>query len=385
MGKKTKRSLLTSPNCKNVIIFFGLSYLSIYLLYVNNTMKLDNTMVVINLAKCRDENIKAKLMASQLIADQKSINWEQFSKAIKDRKDRRIFHTRPLPDLIKNCQNCEEYDITVDPNEGYDCVPLKLKEEIPICVYREDEDVFISKSIRITGMWEGNIVQEVQNWLERDSELGLIDVGCNIGVYTLAAASLEHDVIAVDPFTEHIKRLHKSIRMNKLQHRVTVLRNAVSDIGGKAEVIGHKNNQGAIVVKQDYAESQLVAMAADSAIHGVEELTQTITLNELVPYCSFSKAILKIDIEGFEHRAFARADLLFNELFIPVVIMEWASMNDLFWKPVGDADRKLVENMIEFLLNMDYTPVDWDKAVLHVHVWDMWPRDMMWVHKTFRL
>ena len=37
----------------------------------------------------------------------------------------------------------------------------------------------------------------------------------------------------------------------------------------------------------------------------------------------FKKAVLKIDIEGFEPFAFAHASLLFNTLDIRIIFMEW--------------------------------------------------------------
>ena len=387
MGKKELRSSLIKTNYKYIIMFLGLIYISIYLFYVNNKLKLDNTVMYINLDKCKADLVHKKLVTNQetrLNAEYHSVNWEQFSAIMKSRRDRRVVHTRAYQEMMQECSHCESYDVTLDTNEDYECVPLTTRTDTHICVYSEDEDIFISKSIRTTGTWEGKMVRDFQLWLERDSGLGVLDVGCNIGVYTLAAATLDRDVIAIDPYTEHIKRLHKSISMNSLQHRITVLRNAVSDIRGKAEVVGHTNNQGATVVKQDYPGiNQVVALKSDPLATGVKEITHTITLNDLALYCSFSRAILKIDIEGFEHRAFAQADLLFQEVFIPVVMMEWASMNALYWLPEDSVDRKLVENMIDFLLHLDYTPVDWSRTVLHVQMWDTWPKNVIWLHKTF--
>jgi hypothetical protein len=137
------------------------------------------------------------------------------------------------------------------------------------------------------------------------------------------------------------------------------------------------------VVKQDVPEKQLITLTGDPSVTGMEEVTQTITLNDLVPYCPFTRAILRMDIAAFQHRAFADADLLFQEVFMPVIMMEWSSMHALYWLSLASTDRKLVEAMIEFLLQLDYTPVDWNKSVLHVQMWDTWPNDILWVHKTF--
>lgn len=41
--------------------------------------------------------------------------------------------------------------------------------------------------------------QEFQNVLYSDKELGVIDIGANIGVYSLVALAMGHQVLAVEP------------------------------------------------------------------------------------------------------------------------------------------------------------------------------------------
>ena len=47
---------------------------------------------------------------------------------------------------------------------------------------------------------------------------------------------------------------------------------------------------------------------------------------------NFEKAILKIDIEGFEPFAFMHAEKLFDSIEIPIIFMEWYEKKDLMLK-----------------------------------------------------
>ena len=45
------------------------------------------------------------------------------------------------------------------------------------------------------------------------TKLGVLDVGANIGVYSLVAAAMGHNVIAVEPFDGNLRRFHKAINL----------------------------------------------------------------------------------------------------------------------------------------------------------------------------
>ena len=53
----------------------------------------------------------------------------------------------------------------------------------------------MSHDLLYTGRWEPHVVSDYQDVLRRDSSLGVIDIGANIGVFTLLAAAMNHKVI----------------------------------------------------------------------------------------------------------------------------------------------------------------------------------------------
>lgn len=58
-----------------------------------------------------------------------------------------------------------------------------------------------------------------------NSEMGLVDIGANIGVYTLTAASLGRDVLAVDILDTNILLLQNSLQLGNFSSLVTVFFN----------------------------------------------------------------------------------------------------------------------------------------------------------------
>ena len=83
-----------------------------------------------------------------------------------------------------------------------------------VCLYPDVEDEFISRTIRSSGLWEPRILNDTfRKILSDDAELGVIDIGANIGVYSLVSAAMGHDVIAVEPFNGHLRRFHKAINL----------------------------------------------------------------------------------------------------------------------------------------------------------------------------
>ena len=63
-----------------------------------------------------------------------------------------------------------------------------------VCLYESWRDKYVSHDLAHTGLWEPHVLFDFQDVLRRDSSLGVIDIGANIGVYTLLAAAMHHQV-----------------------------------------------------------------------------------------------------------------------------------------------------------------------------------------------
>ena len=90
------------------------------------------------------------------------------------------------------------------------------------------------------------------------------------------------------------------------------------------------------------------------------------------------KALLKIDIEGFESFAFTHAKKLFDSIEIPIILMEW-----------GFAATRVelgpqITLMVDFLVSYKLKPFGEDKNVpLNMQDWTKWPWDIYWIKEGY--
>ncbi|KAK2141466.1 hypothetical protein LSH36_1093g00092 [Paralvinella palmiformis] len=360
--------ILRVPKLGGLALFFAVAYLSLYLFYRNSVIKLEKVKLRLRYDRCKADQLQEmyiKDLEFKVALDLVDSNWKRFSGKLKGRRDRKSVHKAAPPEQTESCTNCLLYETNTKSLPSYNCIPLKVKYDPRLCLYPDEDD--ISLLHQFSGVWESDTVQDLQKWLERDPELGFIDVGCHIGPYTLAAAILDTDVLAVDSSSDNLNRLIQSLKSAGLESRVTVLKNFVGDI---TEYAGH-------VSKEKHNPAKRLKTPMTNA-------SQTVTLDDLLPLCKFQKALLRLDVNGSEHRVFQSANVLFQKLFIPLVLMDWHAMKPFYWHASNDRDRLLVELMIEFFLELDYIPVDLDRHVLHTELWDIWPSEVLWAHKTFQ-
>jgi len=81
-------------------------------------------------------------------------------------------------------------------------------------------DVHVSFHLRDAGIWEPHMLRHFQNVLYQDPQLGVYDIGANIGQYSLVAAAMGRKVVAVEPHLPSLRRLHKAIKLGKLEEKV---------------------------------------------------------------------------------------------------------------------------------------------------------------------
>lgn len=98
---------------------------------------------------------------------------------------------------------------------------------------------------------------------------------------------------------------------------------------------------------------------------------------------NFDAAVMKIDIEGYEHRAFVHSARLLSEVYVPYIFMEWTRMRDLHGSDADDSeDKGLVRLMVKRLtVDLNYTAYGAnDLRPLNARHWDRWPHDVVWAH-----
>lgn len=139
-------------------------------------------------------------------------------------------------------------------------------------------DKFDSLALSINKEYEPESVEIIKKHIKKTDVI--IDIGANIGYYTILFARLGKEVHAFEPEPENFKLLQKNIRVNKITNAI-IVQKAVSNKNGTVNLKLNKLNTGG---------------------HHITSLTketiqiETIRLDNYIKQADF----IKMDIEGAE-------------------------------------------------------------------------------------
>jgi FkbM family methyltransferase len=168
----------------------------------------------------------------------------------------------------------------------------------------------------------------------------VVDLGANIGYYTLMAATLVKDigkVYAIEPVPVNYNVLSKNVRLNRLENIVELHHIAISNRQGKARFfLGEADNLGTLM---DYTEHGKISEFID---------VQTVTL-DLFMERRGTVDLVRMDIEGSECDVFEGMERTFNQKIPPRLFFEV--------HPVGpiDPDPRYTPHF-QHLVSLGYLP-----------------------------
>ena len=283
-----------------------------------------------------------------------------------------LFGMKKEPDDV-NTKNVEIYDMTTEVIEEFRCINIHVVPVTPICLFDPKEDVFVSGTLIKGDVWEAHIVKKFQKALKLHPDICVLDIGANIGLYSLIAASMGHMVLAVEPYTPSLKRLHKAIEKGRLTNHFKILQNAVSDKRETVNIKANIDNQG---------DARTYPKNYDQCLGDSCQKVQTIHLNDLLPFIHSKECIMKLDIQGYEHRAFVHAELLLDKVSVPYIFMEWSMMRDFYITDGHQSEDKVLVNiMIDLLVKKGYTVYSLVSGKkLNEKYWHGWAEDVLWIH-----
>ena len=133
-----------------------------------------------------------------------------------------------------------------------------------------------------------------------------VDIGANIGSYSILAASKGAKVIAIEPIPSTFEILKKNILFNNLNHRVKFFNIAISD---KNEKLNFSNDLDALnhVLLKDECYLNQISVCA-------------FKLNEILE--GKIPKFIKIDVEGFETNIIKGAEHIFAHKDLKCLIIE---------------------------------------------------------------
>jgi FkbM family methyltransferase len=143
---------------------------------------------------------------------------------------------------------------------------------------RDDYD---TDNIVIKEIFEENVYEVHDTHFNRGGVV--VDIGANIGAFSIFAAQYADKVYAIEPEPHNLKALKNNISINDMNHRITIVEYGISDFEGTAVI---SDEGGSATIKDD-------------GIYGAK--IKIITLDNLFSLHEIDSVdVLKVDVEGSE-------------------------------------------------------------------------------------
>ncbi|XP_046363561.2 uncharacterized protein LOC124140191 [Haliotis rufescens] len=268
--------------------------------------------------------------------------------------------------VIKHKDGKWMFDNACETNESFTKTKLHTPTgDTNIFLYPPQQDVWVSGFIWREGKWELDLVDIMHNILKQHPGWIFMDVGANIGVYSVSLAKAGREVIAIEPLATNVKRLCRSLKEGQFEGVVHLIKNAVSDSRRPITLGGMPSNVGGTYIKD----------VADESADSVKESEQTILLDDLAHVLHGRTVIMKMDIEKHEARALKGGTNFFRLVDVRYLLMEFNTE-----KQQGDS----VKWVVQFLQEHHMVAV---KPGNFSHTYDPaklldWPSDVMWIKET---
>lgn len=195
----------------------------------------------------------------------------------------------------------------------------------------------ILRRVLVSGTYEPALAQLCREHV--DAGRDAIDVGANIGLYSMLLADLVRGgrVLAVEPTPGALRRLRRNIAMNGRDDRVVVFPGAAAAASSTVSI--------AIVPgREEYSTAGALVhpSVGGAAFETVEVAAQTI--DSLVSTFALNPGFVKIDVEGMEHTVLAgmRSTM---ENFQPVILAE---CSEPLLRRNGSSAREIMREITRF-------------------------------------
>ncbi|XP_061188606.1 uncharacterized protein LOC133196762 [Saccostrea echinata] len=219
---------------------------------------------------------------------------------------------------------------------------------VGISVYDPKKDIWVSKRIVETGDFDGRKRQLVFELINNDEkDVNFIDIGCNVGVYSLTMAKMGRKVLCIDALYLNVKHVCASIIQNNFQKSITIVMNALSNNRKYVELGIDSRNYGGTFVDEDadFVKRKKGGTATGEHYTSISSIVMDDLL--LLPSINmFRKSFIKMDIEGFEWKALERASAFFKAIDVRGVFIEW----------IFHRGKESGEKITEFLIQHNLYP-----------------------------
>jgi FkbM family methyltransferase len=147
-------------------------------------------------------------------------------------------------------------------------------------------------------------------------DLDIIDVGANVGFYTVAGAKRLKGgrVLAAEPTQAAFARLQANVERNQVADRVILFNGLISSKAGKEDL-------QTVVGREEYSSTGSMTHPSIGSAEYSTVSTEAARLDDLVRLHDLKPGLMKVDVEGAEAQVFAGASEVLS-FFRPTVLCE---------------------------------------------------------------
>lgn len=272
----------------------------------------------------------------------------------------------------------------------FECYKTKMRHSINtrLCIHDPKFDKQISEQIKTTGLWEPVNVRSFMRLLNEVKDANVLDIGANIGLYSLLAAKLNRTVISIEPVHENLNRIHKAAVLEQVQSNIIGVVNAVSNQRKQVTITILDNNMGGSFIRDESVNATQDINYEPTSFESV--IVNSILLDDVldvvkakVDVSASKKFVIKIDIEAYEPYAFQNSSSLFKELKIIGVFLEFGkSVEKLksLEKLRDRVDKRVylnsIKSMIKMFKDMNFEPYEMNG--INKLDFDKWKNEWPW-------
>ncbi len=236
-----------------------------------------------------------------------------------------------------------------------------------LCLYSEGDT--ISNDVIVSRIWEESEVTRILKILIRYPHLDMIDIGANIGAFTMfIAGSLGRFTLAVDCYLPNIERIARAVQIENIQNRVVLVQNAIYFKSGENLKIANEDPSGIRLSNDTYKKTKTGYF-----------ISKSIEFDDLLPILikrGVKSALIKIDIETSESYMCQTGSKIFDQIDIQFIQMEWHH-----WRV---NHQKRYQFIVDFFNQRHYIPTDSNCKPLQVSQWlTDWPGNIFWIKQIY--
>lgn len=210
-------------------------------------------------------------------------------------------------------------NVHLDSNDPGEMRKTSIDPSFLINIHDPKTDIAVSQEIIDWGCFECDVMRPLVKALTDYPDASLLDIGANIGQYSLQAAAMYRNAYAFEPFHRNYKRFCHSIKANPgFEDRIKLFNSAVMHEPTEVKLQAVWRNQGGTRVVSHSKTETGKDKGGISYAHGV-------TLDDMHEFLPKGQVVLKIDVEGAECKALAGGlDKYLKQLDIVYVAIEWS-------------------------------------------------------------